>query len=50
MPHSGTSAGGPAVKASPSNRGDVGLIPGQGVKILHASKSKKEKHKTETIL
>ena len=40
---------GPVVKTS-SFTGNVGLIPGQGVKILHTSKSKKEKHKTETLL
>ena len=27
--------GGPVVKASPSNEGGVGSIPGQGAKILH---------------
>ena len=32
--------GGPVVKASPSNAGGVGLIPGQGAKIPHASWSK----------
>ena len=29
--------GGPVVKASPSNAGGVGLIPGLGTKITHAS-------------
>ena len=29
--------GGPVVKNSPSNSGDVGLIPGQGTKILYAA-------------
>ena len=43
MPHAGTSPGGPVVKTS-SNTGDVGLIPGQGAKILHTSKSKKKKN------
>ena len=28
------------VKTSPSNGGDLGLIPGQGVEILHASGQK----------
>ena len=28
--------GGPVVKTSPSNAGDVGSIPGQGTKIPHA--------------
>ena len=28
--------GGQVVKTSPSNAGGVGLIPGQGAKILHA--------------
>ena len=30
--------GGPVVKTSPSNAGGVGLIPGQGAKISHASR------------
>ena len=42
--------GGPVVKSSPSNVGDVGLIPGWGAKIPHASQPKSQKHKTETIL
>ena len=29
--------GGPVVKTSPSNAGGVGLIPGRGAKIPHAS-------------
>ena len=29
--------GGPVVKNPPSNAGDVGLIPGQGTKIPHAT-------------
>ena len=29
--------GGPAVKSLPCNAGDVGLIPGQGTKIPHAT-------------
>ena len=29
--------GGPMVKNLPSNAGDVGLIPGQGTKIPHAT-------------
>ena len=37
-------------KTSPSNAGVVGLIPGQGAKIPHASWPKKPKHKTEAIL
>ena len=32
--------GGPVVKTSPSNVGGVGLIPGQGAKIPHASQPK----------
>ena len=32
--------GGPVVKSAPSNAGDVGLIPGRGIKILHASRTK----------
>ena len=30
-------SGGPAVENMPSNTGDMGLIPGQGTKIPHAS-------------
>ena len=29
--------GGPVVKNLPANAGDVGLIPGQGTKIPHAT-------------
>ena len=29
--------GGPVVRNPPSNSGDVGLIPGQGTKILYAA-------------
>ena len=42
--------GGPVVKTSLSNPGGVGLIPGQGAKILHASWPKTPTHKTEAIL
>ena len=35
-----TVPGGAVVKTSPSSARGVGLIPGQGTKILHASKSK----------
>ena len=34
---SGDFCGGPVVKTSPSNAGDMGSIPGQGAKIQHAS-------------
>ena len=34
------------VKTLPSNAGAAGSIPGQGVKISHASRPKKTKHKT----
>ena len=37
--------GGPVDKASPSNTGVVGSIPGSGAKILHASWLKKKKKK-----
>ena len=33
----GNFSGGPEVKSSPSNAGDVGSIPGQGTKIPHAT-------------
>ena len=33
------------VKTSPSNAGGVGLIPGQGAKIPHASGPKTPKHR-----
>ena len=36
--------GGPVVKTSSSDAGSVGLIPGWGAKIQHASWSKKPKH------
>ena len=38
------------VETSPSGAGGVGLIPGQGAKIPHASWPKKSKHETEAIL
>ena len=34
--HQGSPLGGPVVKNLLSNAGDVGLIPGQGIKIPHA--------------
>ena len=34
--------GGPVVKTSLSNAGGVGLIPGQGTKIPHASQPKNQ--------
>ena len=34
--------GGPVTKTSPSNAGGVGLVPGRGVKIPHASWAKKQ--------
>ena len=34
--------GGPVVKTLPSNAGSAGLIPGQGVKIPHASRPKNQ--------
>ena len=37
--------GSPVVKTSASNTGGVGLIPGQGAKIPHASWPKKPKQK-----
>ena len=42
--------GGPVVKTLPSSTGVVGLIPGQGAKMPHASWPKRPKHKTEAIL
>ena len=33
----GTFPGGPLVENPPSNAGDVGLIPGRGTKIPHAT-------------
>ena len=39
------SRGGPVIKTLPSNAGDVGLIPGPGGKIPHASKRKTPWHK-----
>ena len=37
------------VKTSSSNAGDVGLIPGYGVKIPHALGPKKKKKKNQSI-
>ena len=48
-----TSLFGQVVNTSPSKVEGAGLIPGQGVKILHALQPKrhrKTKHKTEAIL
>ena len=42
--------GSPGIKTLPSNPGTVGLIPGQGAKIPHASWPKKTEHKTKAIL
>ena len=36
--------GGPVIKASPSNVGGAGLIPGQGVKIPHVPQPKKQQN------
>ena len=42
--------GSPVVKTSPSKADSIGSNPGQAAKIPHASRAKKPKHKTETIL
>lgn len=42
--------GGPVVRTSPSNAGDVGSPPGLRAKIPHVSEPKKPKHKVEAIL
>ena len=47
--------GGPVVKTSPYKTGGVGLIPGQGAKILRAlwpgkQTNKQKNHKTGAIL
>ena len=42
--------GTPVVKTSSSIAGGVGLIPGWGAKIPHASWPKTKKYKTEAIL
>ena len=42
--------GSPMLKTLPSNAGDVGLIPGRGGKIPHASGPKNQNIKTEAIL
>ena len=41
---------GPGVKNEPSNAQGMGLIPGQGAKILDALWPRNKKHKTEAIL
>ena len=43
--HSGDFPGSPVVRTSPSNAGGAGLIPGQGVKIPHASRPKNQNMK-----
>ena len=43
----GTSSEGPVVKTSPSNAGDMSLIPAM---IPHSLEPKKQKHKTEAIV
>ena len=42
--------GSSVVKTLPSKAGGMGLIPGQGTKIPHASRAKNQKHNTETAL
>ena len=39
----------PEVKTSPSNAGDVSLIPGRGAKIPHTLWPKKPEHNMEAI-
>ena len=39
--------GGPVVKTVPSNAGGVGLIPGRGAKIPHASQPKNQNLKKQ---
>ena len=39
--------GGPVVKNPPCNAGDMGSIPGQGTKILHATGQQGELHERE---
>ena len=41
----GDFTGGPVVKTSPYNADGMGLIPGWGAKISHASRPKKKKKK-----
>ena len=43
-------SGGPVVKTLSSNAGGAGLIPGQGIKISHASWPEKQNINTEAIL
>ena len=46
IPSFGDFPGGPVTETLPSSAGDTGSIPGQGVKIPHASLPKKKaKHK-----
>ena len=42
--------GGPVIKNLPCNAGDMGSIPGQGTKILHATWRSKKKKKKSTVL
>ena len=51
--YSGDFPGGPVVKTLSSTAGGVGLIPGQGAKVPHASRSKKKKkskYKSKAVL
>ena len=41
--------GGPGVKIPPSNAGDVGSIPGQGMKIPHDSQCAKKKNRINRV-
>ena len=41
---------GPLLKTLPSNAGDMGLIPGWGAKISHASQSNKPKQNRSSIV
>ena len=41
--------GGPVVKNQPCNAGDMGSIPGQGTKILHATEQQRELHERELL-
>ena len=49
-PLHGDLPGGPVVKTLPSNAGGMGLIPGLGATIPHASQPKNQKQKTEAGL
>ena len=50
IPSFGDFPGGPVTETLPSSAGDTGSIPGQGVKIPHASLPKKKQNINNIVL